>query len=70
MSAIPDPDPTPDDQDHSWYEEWDPWGALDLIERREREGQQWWRWAGRLLAVGLLLPLVMVALVALLILIF
>ena len=76
MSAIPNDDFSWDDGwEHEpaqpgerWDEGWDDGGWTDLDEIDGREGRSdWASWAGQLVLVGLLLPLVLVLLAALLI---
>jgi len=70
MSAVPNSQPGGDGWDDEWDDEWDDWGALDLIERADRGDRSWYNLLGRFMAVALLLPVVLVALVAALIWIF
>ncbi len=80
MSATPEPefswadgwehaDDRPDDQPgEPWDEDWDEEGWTDLAVVDGREGRsEWMSWVGQLVLVGLLLPLVLVLLAALLI---
>ena len=51
-----------------WHEEWDDEGWTELAVVDGREGRaEWMSWVGQLVLVGLLLPLVLVLLAALLI---
>lgn len=86
MSAIPDDEAHWDDDwersdwgDADWGDEahdWDDefnrhdWRELTLIEENERRDLDWWHWAGQMLLVALLLPVMMGLLVWILILIF
>jgi len=76
MSAIPEPEfswddgweHTDDQPGEPWDEDWDDDGWTDLAVVDGREGRsEWVSWVGQLVLVGLLLPLVLVLLAALLI---
>ena len=55
-----------DDEDQE-AEAWADWSHLDVVSRAERPDHSLLQAAGRIVAIGLLLPLVLVVLVALLI---
>ena len=50
--------------------EWDGWHHFDVIEREERAQHEWLPWLGRLLAIGIGIPIILAVIVFLLILAF